>query len=135
MHNSSVFDLQLTKKTQINQQIFGILRNDFFELFKYVVEDDLSGLLFKVSQFCDSTDVEFDCGVGKVHFIFHFHAVFDEKFFNNADNRFFGVVFGDEVGCELNCIKLNLLKSEARMIRSCSIWDRAHLEKEFHTFE
>ena len=130
-----IFYLQFSEEAQVKQQFFGIFRDDLLDFFEDIVEDNFAGLLLHFCQFGNSTDVEFDGGVGEVDFIFHFHAVFDQKFLEDADDGFFGVVFGDELGGELNWIRRGVRKSEARMMRSCSSWERHHLEKEFHTFE
>jgi hypothetical protein len=102
MHDSSVFDFQSAEKTQIDQQVFGVFRYDSFELFKNIVKDKFGGLFLELCQFGHCADVELDGGVGEIHFVLHLHAVFDQEFFNDADDGFFGIVFGDEVGAELN---------------------------------
>lgn len=48
MYDFSVFDFDLSEETEVEQQLLGILRDDFFDLLEDVVQDDLAGLALQI---------------------------------------------------------------------------------------
>lgn len=46
MDDLSVFNLDLSEQTQVDEQVFGILGDYLFHFFKNVVKNDLAGLFF-----------------------------------------------------------------------------------------
>lgn len=93
MCDSPIFDFEPSKQAEVQEQIFVILADDFANLLKDVIKNDFSGLLLEFSKFGDSCGVEFDGGKGEIDVVFHFHAIFDEKFFHDADDGLFGIIF------------------------------------------
>lgn len=77
MINLPIFDLDLAKQTEIDQQLFRVLSNNFLQLLKYIVKYNLAGLLLQLSQFGYGSCVEFNGGEGEIDLVLHLHAVFD----------------------------------------------------------
>lgn len=102
MINLPIFNLNLSEETEIDEQFFGILRYNLLQLLKNVIKYNLTGLFFELSYFCHCCSVEFDGGKGEVHLVLHFHAVFQQKFLEDADYGLFSVVFWDQLRSKLH---------------------------------
>lgn len=105
VQNLPIFDLYLAEETQINEQFLGVLGDDLLQLLKDVVEYDLAGLLLELGQLGDRCGVEFDGGEGEVDLVLHLHAVLHEELLQDADDGFFGVVLGHQLGGELHWVR------------------------------
>ena len=105
MINLPISDFDLAKQAEVNEQFLGVLRNNLLQLLKNVIQNELSGLLLELGQLGHSGCVEFDGREGKVDLILHLHAILHEKFLENADDGFLGVVLRDELGGELDCMR------------------------------
>ena len=104
MGNSAVSYFEASKETEVNKDVFGVLGNQFLDLLEYIFNDDFTGLLLELGQLRDSARVDFDGGEREVDFILHFHAVFNEEFFHQANNQLFRVIFSHQLRGELHWI-------------------------------
>ncbi len=102
MRHSTILNTELAKMAEINKQILGVLCNDTSDLFKNVIQNDLSGLFFNFRQFWYGHTVCLDSWEWQVSLIIHFHTVLDQELLSQADNNFLGVGLSNKFWGELH---------------------------------